>query len=45
MLDSSTGVQRDYICQQYDGFYRFAKMMALLAQGITDDVINVPKDP
>lgn len=44
VLDSSSKVQMDYICLQYPGFFRFAKMMELLAQGIADGVIQVPKD-
>lgn len=43
VLDSSTKVQLDYICQQYPGFLRFATWMELLAQGISDGVIDVPK--
>ena len=37
-------IQMDYICQQYDGFYRFAKLMERMAQGIADGIIEVPKD-
>jgi len=44
VMDSISTYQRDYICQQYDGFYRFAKLMERLAQGIADGVIDVPKD-
>lgn len=44
VLDSSSKVQMDYICQQYPGVFRFAKLMELLAQGISDGVIKVPKD-
>ncbi|EFN8624221.1 arylsulfatase [Escherichia coli O51] len=33
-----------YICLQYPGYFRFAKWMAQLAQGIADGVIEVPKD-
>ncbi|KPC36061.1 Uncharacterized protein ABJ99_1073 [Pseudomonas syringae pv. cilantro] len=44
MLDSSSKVQMDYICLQYPGFFRFAKMMELLAQGIADGFIKVPKE-
>jgi hypothetical protein len=32
------------ICQQYPGYFRFAKWMERLAQGIADGVISVPKD-
>ncbi|RMU70413.1 hypothetical protein ALP24_200085 [Pseudomonas syringae pv. aptata] len=44
VLDSSSKVQMDYICLQYSGLFRFAKVMELLAQGIADGVIQVPKE-
>lgn len=44
VMDSTSRIQMDYIFQQYDGFYRFAKLMERLAQGIADGIINVPKD-
>ncbi|MBT6456028.1 MAG: arylsulfatase regulator [Gammaproteobacteria bacterium] len=44
VIDSTSKPQLDYICQQYEGFYRFAKLMEMLAQGIADGVIEVPKD-
>ncbi|MHB9828039.1 arylsulfatase regulator [Pseudomonas savastanoi] len=44
VLDSSSKIQMDYICLQYPGFFRFAQMMELLAQGIADGVIQVPKE-
>ncbi|TPW39324.1 arylsulfatase regulator [Serratia sp. SRS-8-S-2018] len=44
VMDSASKVQMDYICQQYPGYYRFAKWMERLAQGIADGVIEVPKD-
>lgn len=44
VMDSTSRIQMDYICQQYDGFYRFAKLMEMLAQSIADGVIDVPKD-
>ena len=44
VMDSASRIQMDYICQQYDGFYRFAKLMEMLARGIADGVIDVPKD-
>ncbi len=43
VMDTTTSQQMDYICQNYDGFYRFAKMLELLAQGIADGVIEVPR--
>jgi len=42
VMDGTSKVQMDYICQQYHGFYRFAKWMERLAQGIADGVIDVP---
>lgn len=44
VMDSTSRIQMDYICQQYDGFYRFAKLMESLACGIADGIIDVPKD-
>ncbi|CDH22102.1 conserved hypothetical protein [Xenorhabdus bovienii str. kraussei Quebec] len=44
MIDCSSKVQMDYICLQYPGFFRFAKLMGLLAEGIADGLIQVPKD-
>ena len=44
VMDGSTRAQMDYLYQQYDGFYRFAKLLEAIAQGIDDGVIDVPKD-
>ncbi|CAI1954178.1 MULTISPECIES: arylsulfatase regulator [Serratia] len=44
VLDSTSKVQMHYISLQYPGFLRFAKLMELLAQGIADGVIQIPKD-
>lgn len=44
VMDSASKVQMDYICQQYPRYFRFAKWMERLAQGIADGVIEVPKD-
>jgi hypothetical protein len=44
VLDSSSKIQMDYICQQYPGFLRFATWIELLAQGIADGIIDAPKD-
>lgn len=44
ILDSSTSVQMDYLCQQYDGFYRFGKLLEAMAEGIASGDIEVPKD-
>jgi len=44
VMDSATEVQMDYLTQQYDGFYRFSKLLELMAQGIEDGTIKVPQD-
>lgn len=44
LMDSTTAVQMDYLCRQYSGFYRFAKQLEKLAQGLEDGVIEVPAD-
>ena len=42
LLDTSTETEMSQLCQQYDGFYRFAKLMERLAEGIADGSISVP---
>ena len=42
VIDSTSPSQMDYICQHYEGFYRFAQLMEKLAQGIADGIIDVP---
>ncbi len=44
VIDSTTSVQLDYLCQQYPGVYRLAKLLESLAQGISTGAIDVPKD-
>jgi len=44
VMDSASKVQMDYICLQYPGYFRFAKWMERLAQGIAVGVIDIPKD-
>ena len=44
VMDSTSRIQMDDICQRYDGFYRFAKLMEMLARGIADGIVDVPKD-
>jgi len=44
VMDSTSRVQMDYICRQYEGFYRFSKLMEMLACGIADGTIDVPQD-
>lgn len=43
LLDTCSRAEMDALCQQYDGFYRFAKLLELLAEGIADGSIPVPK--
>jgi hypothetical protein len=33
----------DVLCERYNGFYRFAKLLENLAQGIADGSIPVPE--
>ena len=42
LLDTSTPAQMNELSQRYDGFYRFAKLLEMLAQGIHEGVIEVP---
>ncbi len=44
VMDTTTRVQMDYLSQNYSGFYRFAKLLELMAQGISDGTIDVPLD-
>ncbi|WP_289245279.1 arylsulfatase regulator [uncultured Methylophaga sp.] len=44
LMDSTTTVQIDYLSQHFPGFYRYAKLLESLAQGIADGVIDVPAD-
>ena len=43
LLDSCTSQEMDELCCRYDGFYRFAKLLELLAEGIANGVIPVPE--
>jgi hypothetical protein len=42
VMDMSTGEEMNALCQRYDGFYRFAKLLERLAEGIADGSIPVP---
>ncbi len=42
LLDTTTNEQMDILCETYSGFYRFAKLIEYLAQGIHDGTIKVP---
>jgi hypothetical protein len=39
----SPGEEIDVVCQRYDGFYRCAKLLERLAEGIAGGSIPVPK--
>jgi hypothetical protein len=43
LLDTCSREEMDMLCQRYDGFYRFAKLLENLAQGIADGTIFVPE--
>lgn len=43
LLDTCSRAEMDMLCTQYDGFYRFAKLLEKLAQGIADGRIPVPE--
>lgn len=42
-MDMSTGEEMNALCQRYDGFYHFAKLLERLAEGIADGSIPVPE--
>ncbi|WP_228939879.1 MULTISPECIES: arylsulfatase [Photorhabdus] len=44
VIDSASTAQLDDICQQYTGFFRFGKLMEMLAQGIVEGIIDVSRD-
>lgn len=44
VMEATTKTQMDQLCQRFDGFYRFAKLLENLAQGIADGSVSVPKD-
>jgi len=43
LLDTCTGAEMDALCERYDGFYRFAKLLERLAEGIAHGSIPVPE--
>jgi hypothetical protein len=43
LLDTCAGADMDALCARYDGFYRFAKLLEMLAGGIADGSIPVPE--
>lgn len=44
LLDTTKDEQMDILCEMYNGFYRFAKLAEIIAQGIQDGIIEVPKE-
>jgi hypothetical protein len=44
LLDASTPEQMNSLCGLYPGFYRFARLLEKLAQGIQDGTIRVPRN-
>jgi hypothetical protein len=42
LLDTTTHEQMDALCELYPGFYRFAKLVEAIAQGIQDGTLDVP---
>ena len=43
LLDTCTGVEMDALCDRYDGLYRYAKLLEMLAGGIADGSMPVPE--
>jgi hypothetical protein len=43
LLDTCTSADMDALCERYDGFSRFAKLLERLAGGIADGSIPVPE--
>ena len=43
LLDTCTSAEMDALCDRYDGFYRFAELLEMLAEGIADGSIPVPE--
>ena len=42
VMDSSTPNEMNQLCERFDGFYRFGKLLEAIAQGIQDGRIQVP---
>lgn len=43
IMDASTEQELDLICQQYEGFYLYMRIIEQLAEKIADGTISVPK--
>jgi len=44
IMDTTTQTQMNYLTSEYKGFCRFSKLLELMAKGISDGSIQVPKD-
>jgi len=44
VMMGTTGAEMDTLCEEYSGFYRLAKLLENMAEGISDGSIDVPKD-
>ncbi len=42
LMDMSSQDQLNALCEAYPGFYRFAKLIESIAQGLHDGTISVP---
>ena len=43
LMDSCSKEEMNFLCNQLNGLYRFAKLLENMAQGIRDGRISVPK--
>ncbi len=43
LLETCTGAEVDALCERDDGFYRFAKLLERLAEGIANGSVPVPE--
>jgi hypothetical protein len=42
LMDTTSPAEMDELCNRFDGFYRYAKVLEALAKGIASGEINVP---
>ena len=42
LIDTTNKGEMDELCERFSGFYRFARLLESLAQGIQDGSIDVP---
>jgi len=43
LMDTTTPDDMDHLCARFEGFYRYAKILETLAEGISSGAIPVPK--